>query len=738
MNRPSIVLAPAFRGLRALAGICLAVAPFAQGAVAPAPAAPAPNVTSAASAGTSANNSSAVVELSPFEVSSTTDRGYIATRASGATKTNTPMIELPHSIQVLNSEFITDTNSQTVFQAARYVSNVSGGNQRGDDALLIRGFAVSRLRNGQPYAQNNAFTFDEMAAFERVEIIKGASAVLYGTSAPGGLVNLVDKRPLPRRQTSLSLTAGSYDFYKGTIDTTGPIGKFGDVSVNYRAIAAYEDSQSWRSFASRERAYVNGALEFQLGKSTNLVSRVEYQADDLLDSYGKPYIWFSTANVGTLLNVPDEFYRGDPTVDDKRVARFIWDSTLQHYFNDNWSARGSLVYGDAYSERSEVFISAQGPVLNLFPRFLQHIPRDEQQWVGEINVLGKFKLGPSNHQVLAGVYFQDQEINDSNLRYNVTPSVIDIYAPVYGNTVIGSEVLTTRRVAYTSSEWLSYFIQDQFGFWDDKLQFIVGVRKDDLKQNVKSFVTGVTTPNDQDKVSPRYGVLWRINPQLSLYGSYNESFVPATGAGSVQGVPFPSPTAEQIEAGLKFELFNNRLFGGIAVFENIRRNQTTVDVLNPGFSVATGEITSDGSELDFGVNITNNWQVITAIGFQNATITKDNVPANIGLEQPNVPNQMGSLWTKYSFDTGAAKGLSLGLGITYVGDRAGQRDSVPRSFGLPAYTTGNVLIAYSAGKNKFALNVENITGEEYIMIGSARLADPGEHRNFRFTYTRNF
>lgn len=682
-----------------------------------------------------------VVELSPFQVNTTTDRGYIATRASGATKTNTPMIELPHSIQVLNSEFIADTNSQSVFQAARYVSNVSGGNQRGDDALLIRGFGVTRLRNGQPYSQQNAFTFDEMAAFERVEVIKGASAVLYGSAAPGGLINLVDKRPLPRRQTSLSLTAGSYDFYKAVLDTTGPAGELGGVKVGYRVIAAYEDSASWRTFASRERTYVNGALEFKLSKNTTLISRVEYQADDLLDSYGKPYIWFSSTNVPTLLNVPDEFYRGDPGVDFKRVERFIWDSALEHHFNANWSARLSLSHGDAFSKRGEVFISAQSSTFNLFPRFFQLIPRDEQLWTFEGNLLGKFRLGPTNHQLLAGFNSYNQEINDSNFRYNVLPAAsasFNILAPSYYITSLGSEVLTTRRIAYTNSEWRSFFLQDQFGFWDDRLQFIVGVRRDDLDQSVKSFVTGVTTPNDQKKTSPRYGVLWRIKPELSLYASYNESFTPATGAGSVQGIPFPSPTAEQTEVGLKFELFNQRLFGGIAVFENIRRNQTTVDVLNPGFSVATGEISSEGSEFDVGVSLTDNWQVIAAVGFQQARTTKDNVAANVGLEQPNVPNQMASLWTKYQVREGRAKGLSLGLGVNYVGERAGQRDSVVRSFALPAYTTFNGLVSYAVGRNKLALNIENITDERYIQVGQARLADPGEHRSFRLTYTRDF
>jgi iron complex outermembrane receptor protein len=692
---------------------------------------------SAASAASS-NNQDDLVNLSPFIVSDTTDRGYIATRASGATKINTPMIELPHSIQVLNKEFIADTGSANVFQAARYASNVAGGSQRGDDALLIRGFAVTRLRNGQPYSQQNAFTFDEMAAFERVEVIKGASAVLYGSASPGGLINLVDKRPLPKQQGSLSLLAGSYSFYKGVLDTTGPVTKLGDVEINYRAIAAYEDSESWRTFAFRKRTYLNGALEFRLSKDTNVVTRIEYQKDKLKDSYGKPYIWFSTANVGTLLNIPDEFFRGDPEIDRKQVARFIWDTTLQHRFSDNWTARASLAYGDAFSNRTEVFISAQGAAINLFPRFAQVIPRDEQQWVGEVDLLGKFKLGPTSHQLLAGVNFYNQEINDSNLRYNVSPSLFDIFNPVYGSTTIGAEVTTTRRVAYTESEWRSPFIQDQFGIWDDKLQFIVGVRRDDLKQKVKSFVTGVTTPNNQHKVSPRYGVLWRVNPDLSVYASYNESFTPATGAGSVQGVPFPSPTAEQTEVGAKFELFNKRLFGGIAVFENSRRNLTTTDVLNPGFSVATGEVTSKGSELDLGVSITKDWQVIAAIGFQKATTTKDNVPANIGLEQPNVPNESGSLWTKYSFSSGDVKGLSIGLGVTFVGERAGVRDSVPRSFALPGYTIANALVSYGIGKNKFSLNVENITDERYIMNGQARLADPGEHRNFRLTYTRSF
>lgn len=679
-----------------------------------------------------------VVQLSPFDVNANTDRGYIATRASGATKTNTPMIELPHSIQVLNSDFIKDTGSETVFQAARYVSNVAGGNQRGDDAMLIRGFGVTRLRNGQPYATGNAFTFDEMAAFDRVEVIKGASAVLYGSASPGGLINLVDKRPLAERRSSLSLTAGSHSFYKATFDTTGQAYKNDSFSINYRVIGAYEDSESWRWFVFRKRSYINTAAEVNLGRNTSLVTRLEYQKDKLMDSYGKPYIWFSAANVPTLLNVPDEFFRGDPGIDRKRVSRFYWNNELTHYINENWSAKASVAYGDAFGTRTEVFISAQSNTPNLFPRFAQYIPNDQQQWVSEVNLLGKMKIGPTTHQLLIGGNYTVRDTYDSNYRYQISPDPFNIYAPVYYNSVLGAEVTSTRRDAYTDTKWQSYFIQDQFGFFDDKLQFIVGVRKDELTQSVTSFVNNRTSPNNDDQVSPRYGFLWRVTPHYSLYSSYNESFTPASGAGSVQGIPFPSPTAEQTEVGLKFELLDGRVTGGAAWFTNIRRNQTTVDVLNPGFSVATGEIECKGTEFDVGIELTKNWQLILAAGFQDARITKDNTPANVGLEQFNVPNQMASAWTKYDFKTGSLKGLGVGFGVNYVGERAGQRDSVVRSFGLPAYTIANAMLSYTRGVHKFALNVENVTDERYIMIGSARLADPGEHRGFRFTYAVGF
>lgn len=709
--------------LLAVGGALTASLAFAQNAPAPA----------------AGQEQEAVVRMSPFEVSSTTDRGYIATRASGATKTNTPRIELPHSIQVLNKEFIEDTGAQTMFDLVRFTGNASGGDPRGDDAIQIRGFPVTRLRNGMPFPTGNAFTFEEVAGIERVEVIKGASAVLYGTSSPGGLINIVDKRPLSRRQAEVRLQVGSDSLYRGTVDATGPLFDGEGVDVNYRAIAAYEDSESWRDFAYRRRLYLNGSLDFRLGSGTQVLQRIEFQRDDLLENYAKPWIWFPAGSTnqsqGTLLNLPDSFHRGEQN-DFKDTTRFNWETTVEHTFNENWSARATAVYTDVYAKRLEVFISAQSANINVWPRFWQLIPDDQQQWVMEANLLGNLELGATKHQILAGYNYFDNERASANQRFNVVGPTFNVFNPVYGATV-GSEVLSVRRITENFTKSDGYFLQDQVKLFDERLHLIAGVRRDTLDQVVVNTVSGARTPQSDKKTSPRYGALWRVTPEWTAYVSYNESFTPSPGTVSVQGVPFPTPTAEQVEAGVKYQSTDGRFSGSVSFFENTRFNLTTVDVLNPGFSVATGEVQSEGGEIELGLSLTDNWQIIAALGWQEAKITKDNTPARVGRIFENTPELSGSLWTKYDFSSGGLKGLSLGAGLVTEKDRVAYEGNI--RFDLPDYTVFSAVVAYRWDLNKVALNVENLFDESVPLRASgARFMQMGNPRLFVLSYTRTF
>lgn len=681
-----------------------------------------------------------VVRLSPFEVSSTTDRGYIATATSSATKTATPLVEVPHSIQVLNKEFVQDVGATTMADIIRFTANVSGGDPRGDDALQIRGFGVSRLRNGIPFPTGNAFTFEEVAGIERVEVIRGASAVLYGTSAAGGLINIVDKRPLPVRRSSLTLQAGDNSFFKGILDTTGPLLAREGLGIDYRFVAAYEDSESWRWLAHRERLYVNGSVKISFGDSTSLIQRLEFQDDAMLENYAKPWIWFppgaSVASEGVLLNLPDGFHRGSSD-DYKETQRFNWESTIEHFINEDWSVRGTAVYSDYFAKRLEVFISNQSNNINVWPRFFQEIPDDQQQLVAEVNLLGNVEIGSTKHQILAGVNYLDNDRASANRRFNVVGPAFDVFNPQYGVHSVGSEVTGVRRVTENTTDSTGYFIQDQVQLFDGRLHLIAGLRRDELDQTVRTLNLGTSTDKTDKKTSPRYGVLWRATPQWSLYASLNESFIPSPGTVSFQGEPFPTPTAEQIEFGAKYVTLDGRLSATIAVFENAQQNLTTVDVINPGFSVATGEVTAKGGEIQLAAYLADNWQVMAALGILDGEISKDNNPARVGEKFQNMPESSASLWTKYDFTSGSFNGLSLGFGFVRETDRITRQGAI--EVPIPDYTVFNALIAYQWDDHRLALNVNNVFDESHVLRASGfRFFQMGDRRLFRLSYTYTF
>lgn len=246
------------------------------------------------------------------------------------------------------------------------------------------------------------------------------------------------------------------------IDSTGPLLQRGNLSVNYRAIASYEDSESWRLHTFRKRSYVNGSLDFRIGRDTNILQRIDYQDDDLNENYAKPWLWFppgSTSEAqGVLLNLPDSFNRGEtPPLSGKVVQRFNWETVIEHRFNDNWSARASVVYSDVFGKRNEVFISAQTANINVWPRFWQLIPDDQQQWVYELNVIGEFSLGPTKHTLLAGANSFTSERESANIRFTTTGPVFNVFNPVYGAGV-GSEVVNVRRITRNTADSTGFFI----------------------------------------------------------------------------------------------------------------------------------------------------------------------------------------------------------------------------------------------------------------------------------------
>ncbi len=681
-----------------------------------------------------------VVELSPFEVSTSSDDGYAASASLGATRTNTPLVELPQSIKVFNSEFIVDVAATDTWEAVQYASNVTGGDRREDTSggtgTSVRGYNVSRRLDGIEYAFPPTNT--ETYAFDRIELVKGSSSVLFGSTAPGGVINYISKKPAFKSATEVMLRYGSYDYKKAGIDTTGPLLATDNLKLAYRLVGAFEDSESVRDFEFKRSSYLAGSLEARIRGSTTVRGRLEYFLQDRSLAIGAPYLWEPSSAVpnasdgspivdpGYVLNLPDSFFRGEPG-DFKDSESIRYEAVVEHRFSQNWVARATGSFSDWTTTRSETPILAQRNTFGVYSRRTDDRKQDRNTTTFDANVLGDLELGPTRHRLLLGYTLFDSDGNDSRWRFNLSPD-FNVLAPNYGAT----RGPGSYAASFSESENSAFYVQDQVKTLDDRLHITVGIRRDEFEDASRNLVNGTMRSSKQSNTSPRYSVLYRINPGLSAYYAYNETFQPATNTNS-DGILFEPPTTEINEVGVKLSLLENRLNGNLAVFSAELGNQFRADPVNPGEALQTS-LESKGAEFDLTWTARPGWQIVAGVGYLDTEITKnDSVPGSVGNALGGAPQWNMSLWTKYKFAGGPLDGLSIGGGFTHQRERW---DSDNNRYWLPDYTVVNLLVRYSWSRYDFSVNVSNVLDEDYIaQSNSARFTIFGEPRRAFATLT---
>jgi iron complex outermembrane receptor protein len=712
------------------ASLGLAVTGSAQTAPAPSPA---------------ATTHEDVVLLSPFEVSATTDTGYTAAASIGATRTRTLLIELPQNIQVFTDEFIKDVAATDTWETLRFASNATGGDRREDTSAgtgtSVRGYNVSRRVDGleMPWAPTNV----DPAAYERIELVKGSSSVLFGSTAPGGVINYITKKPQYRPATEVSLRVGSYDYFKAVFDHTGPLVKRDDFALAYRLIGTWQDSKAVRQFESREGHYLAGTIEALVRNSTTLRFRVEQQKLDRLDTIAAPYLWEPTPAVtnppggtpitapGVVLNLPRSFARAEPT-DYKDTEFFGYNFTGEHRFGANWAARAVVAYSDWNRDSNETVLLAQTNSFGTYTRRTQVRTSGADTLIVDLSVVGEFDLGPTRHQLLLGTSYIDAENYEYGGDLNVTPN-FNVFAPVYGGA--RGPMQFSLRANLNDNTTRAWFVQDQIKLFEERLHLIVGLRRDDLKTTARNLLSGNVDNRAQGKTSPRYSVLWRARPDLSVYYAYNETFRPATNL-RPDGTLFDPPTTEIHEVGAKYEFWDKRFVGSFAVFSAELGNQFRADPNNPGASQQTS-FESKGAEIDFIARPLENWQLLLGFGYLDTEITKNEVtPAIVGNRLGSQPSFTAALWTKYDFTSGPLAGFSLGGGVNR---QQGRWDSDNNRYRVPDYTIAKLLARYAWSRYSVSLNVENLFDRHYVaQSNSARFTIFGEPRRFFGTFTARF
>ncbi|WP_335113824.1 TonB-dependent siderophore receptor [Nostoc sp.] len=642
--------------------------------------------------------------------------GYSVPDATTATKTDTPLRDIPQSIQVVPQQVLRDQQVTRLNDALRNVPGVttvfgSPGNSE-ESSFTIRGFEFANpLRNGlaDPLGGRSL----ELSNIERVEVLKGPASALFGNGSPGGTVNLITKQPLATPYYALEATVGSYSYYRGAIDLSGPLND--DKTGLYRLNVSYKDAGSVIDFAHDKNLLIAPVFSFAIGERTKLTLEGEYIDADTNR--------LSLPAVGTVLpnpngKIPRNLNTSGPNRSDNYVHEDIGriGYTLEHKFSDNWSLKNAFRAELYHFETGSYFFTSLNPDNRTLNRGFGVTIFDTEAYNLATDIIGKFSTGSIQHQLVFGFDLSRNDTKSSDTDKDGT-FPIDLFNPVY--TQPSGENLSPVKQSYLT-EALGIYVQDQIAL-SENLKLLLGVRFDAFKETDGDLVANTESSQSGDAFSPRFGIVYQPIQPISLYASYSRSFTPSIGT-SFDGSLFEPERATQYEVGVKADL-NERISTTLAFYNLTRSNVLTEDPNHQDFSIQTGEQRSRGIEFNIGGEILPGLNVIAGYAYTDATITKDNTytPGNY---LNNVPKNSFNLWTKYEIQSGSLKGLGFGLGLFYIGERQADLEN---SFQLPSYFRTDAAIFYKQGQLGAQLNFRNLFDVDYFESARSILrVYPGE------------
>jgi len=630
--------------------------------------------------------------------------GYRVPNAATVTRTDTPLRDIPQSIQIIPQEVLRDQNVTRLQDATR---NVAGGSQSsssvtGDEQqVVLRGFESRIFRNGVRDQDSPDLGID-FANIERVEVLSGPASVLFGRNSPGGVVNIVTKQPLRDPFYAVSATIGSFDFYRGAIDLSGPLND--SRTVLYRLNVAYQNRNAFVDRFDESQFFISPVISLALGDRTHLTLEGEY-----LDTAGSVFTGLPIE--GTVLPNPNGRIPRNRNTSEGELNRTLTrvGYRLEHQFSDNWSLQNVFRASFFENEISGVFPSGGlNPDQRTINRTRRDFTEDRQSYGLQTYLTGEFSTGSIDHQLLFGVDLN--RLDGSNFTTPVgrtftgTASPIDVFDPVYGLPT-GSLTLTRDRDTLTES--LGVYVQDLVTLTPN-FKLLLGGQFDLFRQTNEDFLADTESTESSEAFSPSVGIVYQPIPPISLYASYARSFLP-NGGTDFEGNQFQPERGTQYEVGVKADL-NDQLSATLAFYEITRSNVLTTDPVNEDFSIQVGEQRSRGVDLTLGGEILPGWSIIGGYAYIDAEVTADNdLPVGSGLG--NVPQNSFNLWTKYEFQSGALQGFGVGVGLFYVGERPGFFDT---SYELPSYLRTDAALYYQRDRFRAALNFRNLFDITYF------------------------
>ncbi len=641
--------------------------------------------------------------------------GIVARQSATGTKTDTPILETPQSINVVPRQQIELQGAQNVGEAIRYVSGTQGQLYGAasvfDTEVRVRGFIAPRYLDGLRLPYDSTIQFaqprTEPWGLERIEILKGPSSGIYGQASPGGILNMVSKRPTIEQRNEVEVQTGSFNRIQGAFDFSGPIDQ--NREFLYRIVGLARDSDTFVDMNKEQRYFLAPSFTWQPTTDTSLTVLASAQRDRL-DGQVHQYL----PAYGTLLpnpngRIPVSTYTGEPGFDKIGFDQAVIGYEFKHRFNEALEFRQNLrvaqVDIDMYSMRNAGTLCpiAGGHVACYLPGVVPPVDPAQRVTLRDANFIGgstknfaidnqvqaDFNTGWFRHKVLAGLDYQKTTV-DTDYRGTFPGFPIDVYNPVYGATPLPTKATMIPFInTSTNKDQLGVYLQDQIKL--DRWNLVLTGRHDRATADTANRLTNVSVPQDDSAFTGRVGLNYVFDFGLAPYISYSTSFEPVAGLSlaSATGQPFKPTTGEGIEAGVKYAPPGMRMLFTAAAFDMTQRN---VVVNTPTFvPFQVGAIRVKGIETDFRANITDNLEVIAGASHIVPVVEEHVNPAIVGKDVASVNRDSAFLWGYYKFTGGLVAGLGLGGGVRYTGGVWGDDANLIR---VPGYTLADALLTY--------------------------------------------
>ncbi|MDK9962991.1 TonB-dependent siderophore receptor [Enterobacter cloacae] len=686
----------------------------------------------AADTATANDGETLTVTADPHAVAEATT-GYQPLNTSTATLTNMPMLDIPQVVNTVSDKVLEDQHATSLDEALYNVSNVVQTNTLGgtQDAFVRRGFGANRdgsiMTNGLRTVLPRSFN----AATERVEVLKGPASTLYGILDPGGLINVVTKRPETRFGGSISATSSSFGGGTGQIDVTGPID---GTRLAYRLTGEYQDEDYWRNFGNERSTFIAPSLTW-FGDDATVT--VLYTHRDYKTPFDRGTIFdLSTkqpVNVDRKTRFDEPFNVTDGQSD-------LAQLNAEYRLNSQWTAKFDYSFSqDKYSDNQARVMAYDAKTGNLTRRVDATQGSTQRMHSTRADLQGNVDIAGFYNEILTGVSYENYDLLRTDMMRCKNVKDFNIYHPTYGNLSKCTTVSAADSDQTLKQESYSAYAQDAL-YLTDKWIAVAGLRYQYYTQYAgKGRPFNVNTDSRDEQWTPKLGLVYKLTPSVSLFANYSQTFMPQSSIASYIG-DLPPETSNAYEVGAKFDLFDG-ITANIALFDIHKRNVLYNESVG-GETIAktAGRVRSQGVEVDLAGSLTENTNIIASYGYTDAKVLED--PGYAGKPLPNVPRHTGSLFLTYDIHNAiGGNTLTLGGGGHGVSRRSATNGA---DYYLPGYFVADAFVAYKMKLQypvTLQVNVKNLFDKTYYTssIATNNLGNQiGDPREVQFTVKMAF